>query len=139
MRNELKKICGQRRRFNGIMVRVGKRNHYRGSRLDLYTILFRDVKDEEGNIVADHLWLDCVPTFTALHPSYGDIVEFEGTVESYIRGVSSRRNYYYTGTMSLDYTIRNIKNSRVIGKIKEEDMEDKLKWYDREENKEIGC
>ena len=41
--------------------------------------------------------------------------------------------------MSLDYTIRNIKNSRVIGQIKEEDMEDKLKWYDREENKEIGC
>ena len=49
-----------------------------------------------------------ITELAALHPMYGDIIEFRGTVESYIKGACSRKRYYNTGTMSIDYQLKKI-------------------------------
>lgn len=139
MRNELRAYEGQRMVFTGVVCRIGSRRPFRGSRKKLSTILLRDVKNEEGEIITDHIWLDLTPPFVVVHPRYGDIIKFTGVVESYVRGISSIHNFYNTGKMSLDYTIHHINDISVIDKLSNEDREEMLKWYDDEKDKDFDC
>ena len=53
MRKALKEIKDKRETFVGIFERLGKKSAFRGP--DLVTVLLRDIKNSDGQIVADHL------------------------------------------------------------------------------------
>lgn len=138
MRQELKNMCGEKHTFTGVVTRIGSRRPYNGSRKNLSTMLLREVRNSKGELVSDHLWLDLVPPFVAVHPSYGAIIQFEGVVESYIRGFSSRKRHYNTGKMSLDFTIKHIDKVSIVGQVEESKLEEMLKWYDEKEDNDTN-
>ncbi len=66
MRKALKEIKDKRETFVGIFERLGKKPAFRGP--DLVTVLLRDIKNSNGQIVADHLWLNYTKGFQAIAP-----------------------------------------------------------------------
>jgi hypothetical protein len=54
MRTNLKKQLGNRSSYSGIVSRYGSKKNWHG--FPEPTILLVDVKDDLGNLVADHLW-----------------------------------------------------------------------------------
>jgi len=70
MRDKLGKMYGQRKRFSGVFERQGKKPAYRGwgTAGNGYdeTVLLRDIRDETGCIVADHLWFRLTVVFDDL-------------------------------------------------------------------------
>lgn len=90
MREDLAKLCGVRRRFEGVFERFGKKTGYKEI---LTTILLRDVKDvSSGKIVTDHLWFTMGKRFEALRLVKGDVVRFTARVTEYEKGYKGRRN-----------------------------------------------
>jgi len=53
MRDELAKRVGKRGPFSATFVRTGISSNFWGKKV---TVLLRDVRDEAGTQVADHLW-----------------------------------------------------------------------------------
>ena len=107
MRTVLRRYLNKDTSFQAIVVRIGTRKSRKTGKI-LSTMLIRQLRDTDDCIVSDHMWIDIVPELAALHPMYGDIIEFRGTVESYIKGACSRKRYYNTGTMSIDYQLKKI-------------------------------
>jgi hypothetical protein len=90
VRKELKKIDNQRARFTGTFQRLGKKMNYLNHPEE--TVLLSDIKDENGKIVADHLWFNLTKSFEALgHLQKGDMIEFDARVAHYTKG------YVYKG------------------------------------------
>ena len=98
MREELRKICGQRKRFFGVFVREGKKPAYRGwgTTGDGYdeTIILTDIRDEAGRVVSDHLWFRFTKGFESLNLVPGEVVSFDARVDGYIKGYE-RDSYDY--------------------------------------------
>lgn len=90
MREKLGNVYGQRRRFSGRFVRVGKKPAYRGwgSNRDGTdaTILLQEIRDGEGRLVADHLWFNLTQHFEELYLVEGEIVSFDARVGDYVKG-----------------------------------------------------
>ena len=61
MREELEKIYGERKKFIGTFKRFGKKRDYNGN--IVLTVLLINVKDENGEFVADHLWFNYTKRF----------------------------------------------------------------------------
>ena len=145
MRDGLKDLCGKKSTFTGVFCKIGHRNSFfvRGSKKKylkkLNTVLIRDLKDEEGNIVADHIWLDLTPPWVRVHPNFGDIVEFKGSVQNYVKGMCSSNRYYSRNIYELDYTIAGITDIKVLGHLPEDIKEEVLRRYDEQENEGSNC
>lgn len=90
MRRKLAEIDGERATFTGVFVRTGVKNSYKGT---LYTILLKNIKDDYGDIVADHLWFNLTKGFQQLQLILGDIVQFEARVEQYRKGYKGYKDY----------------------------------------------
>lgn len=83
MRNELKKIDGQRMRFTARVERFGHKRAFRGP--DIATVLLMDVKTQpEGKAVTDHLWFTRGKSWDGIQP--GDVIEFDARVSQYEKG-----------------------------------------------------
>jgi hypothetical protein len=90
MREELAKIAGQRRRFEAVFERFGKKTGYK---CELTTILLKDVRDlASGRIVTDHLWFTDGKRFQTLQLQPGDHVRFEARVTEYLKGYRGRQD-----------------------------------------------
>lgn len=101
MREELKKIKGQRIKFSAIISKYGFKRAYRGP--DLKTVLLIDVKDVVNNItVADHLWFTCGKSWEPF--CEGDVIEFEARVGIYQKGYKGRREDVFN-PVSYDYRL----------------------------------
>jgi hypothetical protein len=76
----------------------------------------KDVKDENGQLVTDHLWFNMTKGFEEanLHP--GDIVEFRGKVEKYIKGYQGRREDVFGKPIEADYKLSRPTKVRNLGK-----------------------
>ena len=129
MRTDLRRYLNKDTIFQAIVVRIGTRKSRKTGRI-LSTMLIRQLRDTDDCIVSDHMWIDVVPELAALHPMYGDIIEFKGTPESYIKGACSRKRYYNTGTMFIDYQLKQLHEFKVIGQVEEERREELLGWYE---------
>ena len=88
-RPELKKLVGQRKRFCGTFQRYGTKRAYRGP--DLVTVLLKDIKDDQGRIVSDHLWFNLTTEFKYCGMAEGDIVSFDARVTGYEKGYFGHR------------------------------------------------
>jgi hypothetical protein len=90
MRSSLKKIKDVRAKFRGTFERLGSKINWNG--YSEKTILLRNVCDEDGNIVTDHLWFNQTKAFEALgFLTEGDTIEFEARVTDYVKGYVNTR------------------------------------------------
>jgi hypothetical protein len=89
MREELAKLFGKRRRFQGVFVRFGQKSGYKGV---LTTILLKDIVDViSQKTVADHCWFTMGKRFEKLELKEGDIIRFYARVTDYVKGYQGRR------------------------------------------------
>lgn len=85
MRTELSKSNGERKRFSGIFVRIGKKKNYNGYSED--TILLQKITDLTDNrIVADHVWFTFSKAFEDAGIREGDVIAFDARVKRYKKG-----------------------------------------------------
>ncbi len=89
MRKALKQLNGERRRFSGTFVRCGQKPGWKGSTLT--TVLLKDIKDTNGNIVSDHLWFNLTKGFGSLVLREGITVFFDARVTLYYKGYKGYR------------------------------------------------
>jgi len=93
MRKRLKEINGKRAHFTGTFERYGEKNTYMGGIAT--TVLLKDIKDDEGNIISDHLWFNNTKEFSKYNLSQGDILDFFARVKSYLKGYRGYREDVY--------------------------------------------
>jgi hypothetical protein len=84
MRSQLKRVTGQRRQFTARFERFGVKTQFRGQ--EGRTVLLVDVRDEQEQVVADHLWFSYTKGFAALNLQPGVHVKFDARVSPYIKG-----------------------------------------------------
>lgn len=75
--------------YTGEFVRTGIKHGYMG---DITTVLLIDVRDESSKMVTDHLWFNMTRGFAQANLQAGDIVEFRGRVEKYVKGYKGWRD-----------------------------------------------
>jgi len=110
MRKELSKIEDVRATFTGIFVRFGEKNGYKGM---VPTVLLKEVCDESGKQVCDHLWFNLTLGFDRLNLKGGELVEFKARVKRYIKGYQGRREDVYVPIES-DYKLSHPTKLRVV-------------------------
>jgi hypothetical protein len=113
MRTELKELDGKRGLFYGTFQRRGYHWSWRAEEVE--TILLENILDEEGNLVADHIWVNDVTVFRGLDLAEYIQVSFYARVKEYMRGYLGRRKSQYDKRMSLDYTLVDISDVSVVG------------------------
>jgi len=101
MRKELAKDEGQRKKFKAIFSRLGKKVGYNGYSEE--TILLTKIEDENGKVVADHVWFTYTKGFEKATLTEGDLVEFEARIKEYTKGYVNRR--YKINNKSIDYKL----------------------------------
>lgn len=89
MRKRLRDLRDQRRVFRATFDRLGLKNGYRGRALQ--TVLLRDVRDEKGVHLTDHIWLNFTKGFQAAELTPGAEIEFDARVKKYRRGYRGHR------------------------------------------------
>ena len=81
MRTKLQDRSGRRGHFRATFKRFGSRHMYKGP--DKATALFVEIRDESGNIVADHLWFMVGDQLGGLELEPGDEIFFIARVKKY--------------------------------------------------------
>jgi len=113
MRNSLAAQAGERKKFNAVFVRLGKKTNYKGYSKD--TILFKDVCEADTNRkVTDHLWFSYSKAFEKVELKAGNVIEFEARVKSYTKGYLNKR--YHIDKKTTDFKLSHptrIKNVAV--------------------------
>ena len=113
MRTGLKKINDVRKKFQGVYQREGKKINWKG--YSETTILLKDIRDEEGKVVTDHLWFTMTKGFEALGTlNAGDVIEFEARVTDYRKGYVNRR--INVKQRSVDYKLSRPTKLRGVGR-----------------------
>lgn len=92
VRTKLRENEGARSLYTGEFVRTGFKD---GFKVPVKTILLKDVKGEAGKLITDHLWFNMTKGFEEGNLQPGDIVEFRGKVEKYVKGYKGRREDVY--------------------------------------------
>lgn len=82
MRDELAKRVGKRGPFSATFERTGVKDTRFGREV---TMLFRDVRDEAGTVVTDHVWFIQGKQARELKLRKGERVQFEATVAPYMK------------------------------------------------------
>jgi hypothetical protein len=114
MREELKKLNGQRTVFRGTFQRYGIRPVVLPP---VKTFCLADIQNVEGIVLADHLWLNWRQTFSTLGElQEGQVVEFVATVTEYEkrRYRGNRKQVPHSGNGGTDYRLSYPANVRVI-------------------------
>lgn len=102
-RVELEPFLGQRLRFRGTFKRFGTKPGYRG-RPPLPTLILIDIHlAETGQYLCDHCWFNLGKKMAAIPFKLGVEVEFDATVERYIKGC--KNNLEWVDERRLDYKL----------------------------------
>lgn len=113
-RKKLEKINNLRDVFSGIFERYGSKGAFKGP--DLVTILLKNIKDKEGNLVSDHLWFNETLGFKKLSPlKPGTILEFRARVKPYEKGYINRREGFDFKTV--DYKLSHPTKIQLINNL----------------------
>jgi hypothetical protein len=103
MREELKAREGKRGKFSGTVARFGQKPAYKGP--PIVTMLLRNVCDEQGTQVTDHLWFVVRKQLKELNAQPGDKIEFTARVKPYVKGYRGRRESEDLPSPSVDYKL----------------------------------
>ncbi|MGN1344684.1 MAG: hypothetical protein ACI4U3_08895 [Traorella sp.] len=106
---------GERRRFIGEFVTKGKKRNYKGKMSE--TILLKNIEDEETGIqLKNHTWCCDVPELLKVELKEGDVVSFESTVGTYIKGnLFKNKKYAYSNHISLGIEFYGIQKVVLLG------------------------
>lgn len=88
MRKKLSKINGERTKFFGKFERIGSKSGWKGKEK---TVLIKDISDQYGTSVADHIWFNYTKGFQNIYLNNGDLLEFEARVKEYEKGYKGSR------------------------------------------------
>ena len=89
MRIHLEGLEGKRLPFTAIFWQYGIFRSVRGA---VRTILLKFVRNKDGKILSDHMWINYTPSFDAAGEfQQGDIVSFDASVGKYIKGYFGER------------------------------------------------
>lgn len=90
MRKLLAREEGDRKRFQGVFSRFGKKNNFKG--YSEPTLLLLNIIDEETNLpVADHVWFAYTKTFEKIKLEPGLRIGFEARIKIYKKGYVNRK------------------------------------------------
>jgi hypothetical protein len=104
MREELAKLKGVRRKFQGTFDSYGVKSGWQGR--PLRTILLIDVQDcLTHKIVTDHLWINETKQFATITLQKGDTVSFYARVTEYTKGYRGRREDVFDKPIQIDYRL----------------------------------
>ena len=106
LREELAKICGVRREFQGAFDRYGTKSGWKGR--PVRTILLLNVEDcLNHEIMTNHLWFTETKGFAAVQLQQGDVVRFNARVTRYVKGYRGRRDEDFDerSPVELDYRL----------------------------------
>lgn len=93
MRKELTRYIEIRGTFTGTFIRKGMKNGYKGP---LETILLGNIRNENGDILTDHLWFNMTKGFKSLGKlEEGDIIQFNARCKGYEKGYKGYRDDVY--------------------------------------------
>jgi hypothetical protein len=109
MRDKLKPMENARSRFTGVFVRYGHKAAYKGP--PITTLLFREVKNQLGEVVTDHIWFTMTKGFEQCDLEEGDVVSFDARVKEYWKGYRGHREDVYS-TVTKDYKLSHPNNIR---------------------------
>lgn len=112
MREQLKRMEEQRKRFTGTFVRFGQKSGWKG--YSLTTVLLSDIKDEYGKDVSDHLWFNLTKEFQKLKLEDGTVVEFHARVKEYVKGYRGYREDVYDKPCEIDYKLSHPTKLRIL-------------------------
>lgn len=101
MRERLQKSNGRRGTFTGTFERTGIKTSFGHPK---ETVLLRDIRDEGGAIVTDHVWMNMTAGFRALDLRPGDVVRFDARVRPYTKGYRGHREDVYR-PVEVDYKL----------------------------------
>ena len=119
MRQQLEKIEDIRMTFIGIFERYGTKTNWNGYPEN--TILLKDIKNQLGKNVTDHIWFSLTKGFQNLGKlENGDIVQFQARVKPYTKGYVGRNEFdMVVDEREIDYKLNNPTKIEKIGKINE--------------------
>ena len=103
MRKLLKQQEGRRGEFRATVAQFGTKSAFRGP--DPPTMLLKDVKDETGQIVTDHLWMTVGTQLSRLNVQVGEEIVFVARVTRYEKGYKGSREYVFAPPPSTDYRL----------------------------------
>jgi len=90
MRKALASEEGQRKKFQAVFVRLGKKVNFKGYSEE--TILLKNILDlDTQKIVADHIWFTYTTGFQKLQLEEGCHVSFEARIKKYVKGYVNRQ------------------------------------------------
>lgn len=89
MRKELANSENIRDKFTAIFVRYGSKLVHRGTTTT--TLLFEQVRNSKGILVAGHLWFTTTREFEKFSFNKGDRVSFDARVKEYTKGYKGFR------------------------------------------------
>lgn len=112
MRKLLKQQEGRRGEFRGTVAQFGTKRAFRGP--DLPTMMLRDVKDETGQIVTDHLWMTVGKQLSRLNVQVGEKIVFVARVTRYEKGYQGSREDVFAAPLSTDYRLSYPTNARRV-------------------------
>lgn len=111
MRTELRKEAGNRKKFRGTFIRIGKKAGFNGYSQE--TILLKDIADAlTGEQVTDHIWLNFTKGFENIHLQPGTIVEFQARIVEYKKGYKNSR--FASGEQKKDYKLSHPTQIRIV-------------------------
>jgi hypothetical protein len=100
MRKILIDSLGERKKFIGTFVRLGKKKNYQGYSDE--TILLKNIKDvETGKTVTDHVWFAYTKAFQSIVLPPGAHIEFVARIKKYEKGYRNVR--YKIDNRTVDY------------------------------------
>lgn len=103
MRKQLEKIKGVRGTFTGTFVRLGLKRGWKG--IPDPTVLLHNVRDANGEKVANHVWMNYTTGFDDIVLNEGDRVVFDARVKEYVKGYQGRDEWGMDGELEIDYKL----------------------------------
>lgn len=118
MREQLKRIEGNRQAFIGTFERFGKKSGWNGK--ELKTVLFKEIKDLSGKLICDHIWFNYTKGFESQGLAHGDCVMFQARVKKYWKGYKGYRDNYDLPPIEKDYKLSHpTKIQKIVNPLKE--------------------
>jgi hypothetical protein len=109
MREVLAQRAGIRARYTARFERFGQKTAFRGP--PKTTILVKDVKDAQGELVTDHLWLNLTNDFAKLGLRAGDRIAFDARSVEYEKG---RKGPLAEAPTETDYKLSHPSNIELL-------------------------
>lgn len=113
MRKQLKKIENVRSTFTGTFERYGLKSGFMSPTV---TLLLKDVRDDAGKIVTDHLWFNKTKGMENLGELVeGQVIKFDARVKPYVKGYVN--NKYGIDNRTLDYKLSHPTKLSIIQEV----------------------